>query len=211
MKKTLSVIALLLSLATVLSFGSVSTFAAESSEAENSVIIPYESSEDATSEEATSDDATSEEATSEEATSEEATSEETTSEEATSEEATSEDSTSEDSAEESSKADADTDDKADDGSTFPWALVIFLGIIVVGAIVCFICIKQENKFGIWLKNFFKDYKSELKKITWPSREVTVKSTIVVLVCVLVCATVISLLDFGLGKLVELLMDLVSGK
>jgi len=209
MKKTLSVIALLLSLVTILSFGSVSAFAAESSEAsevENSVMIPLESSEDATTEDATSEDATSEEATSEETTSEEA-----TSEDASSEDSTSEDATSEESSEESSKADAATDDDGDKGSTFPWALVIFLGVVVVAVIVCFICIKQENKFGIWLKNFFRDYKSELKKITWPSREVTVKSTIVVLVCVLVCAAVIGLFDFGLGKLVEFLMDLVSGK
>lgn len=203
MKKTLSVIALLLSLVTVLSFGSVASFAAESSEtSENGVFISADVSVE---------DSTSEETTSEETTSEETTSEEATSEEAISEDATSEDATSEESAEESSKADAATDDDSDEGSTFPWALVIFLGIVIVGAIVCFICIKQENKFGIWLKNFFKDYKSELKKITWPSREVTVKSTIVVLVCVLVCAAVIGLFDFGLGKLVELVLDLVSGK
>lgn len=193
MKKTLSVIALLLSLATVLSFGSISTFAAESSEtSENGIFVSADASSEDSSADETSDAASEE-----------------SSKVSESKDASAE--SSEASAEESSKEDdAATADDSDDDS-FPWALVIFLGLVVVLVIVCFICIKQDNRFGRWLKNFFKDYKSEIKKITWPSREVTVKSTIVVLVCILVCAAVIGLLDFGLGKLVELLMDLVSGK
>ncbi|MBQ4648965.1 MAG: preprotein translocase subunit SecE [Clostridia bacterium] len=69
--------------------------------------------------------------------------------------------------------------------------------------------KRENRFGLWLKKFFKDYKSELKKIVWASKDFTVKSTIVVIVCLLVCAGVIGLLDFGLSKLLLWLLSLVG--
>lgn len=195
MKKTLSVIALLLSLATVLSFGSITGYA-ESSEvsaesSEISVVESVDASEDSSVDSSAdaSDDVS--EGSSADAT-KDATADETT----------------EESSKESSEADT-TKDNGNKKSEFPWALVIFLSLIVILAVVAFICIKLNNKVGIWLVNFFKDYKSEIKKVTWPSREVTIKSTIVVLVCLLVCATVISLFDFGLGKLVEWLLGLVK--
>ena len=197
MKKTLSAIALLLSLVTVLSFGSIATYATESSEAS------VESSEASVENSEASVESSEASAESSEASAE--------SSEASAESSEASAESSEASAEESSKEDDKATAKDDEDSDFPWALVIFLGLVVVLVVVCIVCIKLDNGFGRWLKNFFKDYKSEIKKITWPSREITVKSTIVVLVCMLICATVISLLDFGLGKLVELLMDLVSGK
>ncbi|MBQ3082057.1 MAG: preprotein translocase subunit SecE [Clostridia bacterium] len=196
MKKTLSVIALLLSLVTVLSFGSISAYAESSDVSAESSEVSIESSE--ASEESSVESAESSEASAE-------------SSEASAESSEASAESSEASAEESSKEDDKATAADPDDGDFPWALVIFLGLVVVLVIVCIVCIKLDNRFGRWLKDFFRDYKSEIKKITWPSREVTIKSTIVVLVCVLVCATVIGLLDFGLGKLVELLMDLVSGK
>ncbi|MBQ3195282.1 MAG: preprotein translocase subunit SecE [Clostridia bacterium] len=191
MRKTFSVIALLLSLLTVLSFSAFSVSAADSSEEVSAV----ESSEAASEEESSAtegSDASSEESEKEES-----------KEESKKEESKEE---SEGSKEESKKPEAsDKNDKNDkkqpEEDEFPWELVIFLGALVVFAVVCFICIKRENKFGNWLKKFFKDYKSELKKIVWASKDFTVKSTIVVIVCLLVCAGVIGLLDVGLNALI----------
>lgn len=53
--------------------------------------------------------------------------------------------------------------------------------------------------------FFKDYKSEIKKIVWPGIRDVVKNTIIVLVMCLVIGGFIWLLDLGLGKLIELIL------
>lgn len=59
-----------------------------------------------------------------------------------------------------------------------------------------------------LKKFWKNYKSELKKITWYSRRQTLYSTLLVLVCIIVAATFVGILDFGFSKAIEGLGSLV---
>lgn len=53
--------------------------------------------------------------------------------------------------------------------------------------------------------FFRDYKSEVKKIVWPSFKDVVKNTVIVLIMCLIVGVMIWLLDFGLGKLLELIL------
>lgn len=55
--------------------------------------------------------------------------------------------------------------------------------------------------------FFKDYKSEVKKIVWPSRKSVFKNTLIVLVMCLIIGAFIWLLDFGLAKLLDFLFAL----
>lgn len=204
MKKTLSVIALLLSLLVVMSFGALSAYAEEGDVEESSTSTSVDSSEDDSSDETsdvTSDgsvDTTSEDAG------------DVTSEAESTEDASTNASngSNEVSADESSTA-AGSDSDNDNNSSFPWALTIFGAIVVIVAIVCFVSVKLNNKLGRWLKVFFRDYKSEIKKVTWPSKDITIKSTIVVIVCLVVSGIVIGLLDFGLAKLIELFRDLVS--
>lgn len=52
--------------------------------------------------------------------------------------------------------------------------------------------------------FVKDYKSEVKKIVWPTRKTVFKNTIIVLAICLIIGVFIWLVDFGLGKLLELI-------
>ena len=47
-----------------------------------------------------------------------------------------------------------------------------------------------------VKKFFKDYKSEFKKIAWPSKEETSKMSTVVLAAIVVASAAIFLLDAG---------------
>lgn len=50
--------------------------------------------------------------------------------------------------------------------------------------------------------FFKDYKSETRKIVWPSFRDVVKNTGIVLIMCLVIGALIWLVDFGLGSLLN---------
>ena len=53
--------------------------------------------------------------------------------------------------------------------------------------------------------FFRDYKSEVKKIVWPNIREVLKNTGIVLIMCLLIGVFIWLLDFGLGKLLELIL------
>ena len=65
------------------------------------------------------------------------------------------------------------------------------------------------RFRKGFKKFWKDFKGETKKITWPDAKTVVKNTGVVLVCVAVVGAVIYLIDQGLAKIVELLVELAQ--
>ena len=51
--------------------------------------------------------------------------------------------------------------------------------------------------------FFKDYKSETKKIVWPGLREVVKNTIIVLIMCAIIGALIWLVDWGLGSLLKL--------
>ena len=77
--------------------------------------------------------------------------------------------------------------------------------------------KDENKkatkarkpgFGSRIKKFFKDYKSEMKKVAWYSKKQLIKSTGLVIVCLVVVSAIVSLLDVGLNGLIMWLGGLV---
>lgn len=53
--------------------------------------------------------------------------------------------------------------------------------------------------------FFRDYKSEIKKIVWPGWKDVAKNTIIVLIMCLIIGALIWLIDFGLGRLLELIL------
>ena len=60
--------------------------------------------------------------------------------------------------------------------------------------------------GAKIKKFFKDYKSEMKKVVWPSKKQIINNTVVVAVVVVVAAVLIMVLDavfgFGLNQLLK---------
>lgn len=55
--------------------------------------------------------------------------------------------------------------------------------------------------------FLREYKSELKKVTWPNFRSVAKNTAIVLIMCLVIGAFIWLLDLGLGQLLKLLLQL----
>lgn len=54
--------------------------------------------------------------------------------------------------------------------------------------------------------FLREVKTELKKVTWPSRKQTVTSTSVVLILVIIVAVFLGLVDMVLVRLVRLLIS-----
>lgn len=65
--------------------------------------------------------------------------------------------------------------------------------------------KNGNKIGRW----FKEMKSELKKVQWPTKSQTLNNVLTVIVCVIVVGAFIWIFD-GLARLiVEALLDLAG--
>ncbi len=47
--------------------------------------------------------------------------------------------------------------------------------------------------------------SELRKVTWPKREEVTRSTVVVVVCILICGSLLGVFDMVWGKLITTLL------
>jgi preprotein translocase subunit SecE len=50
--------------------------------------------------------------------------------------------------------------------------------------------------------FLQEFRTEMKKVTWPARKETLSSTAVVIVTVLIIVAFLGLVDFALGKIVQ---------
>ena len=60
--------------------------------------------------------------------------------------------------------------------------------------------KEKMKLGARIKKFFRDYRSEMKKIVWPTRPQVIQNTGVVIIAIVFIAAIVGLLDllFGTG-------------
>ena len=67
---------------------------------------------------------------------------------------------------------------------------------------------RKPGLGSTIKNFFKNNKSEMKKISWYGKAQTAKSTGVVIVVLLAASVAIGLIDLGLSKLLMWIGQLV---
>ena len=87
-------------------------------------------------------------------------------------------------------------------------IIVSASIIVLAALAFVICYFAIPKFREKVKKFFSDYKSELKKVTWSSKEDVRKNTITVVVVILVLVIVIAALDFIFLSGIEALGHLI---
>ena len=72
--------------------------------------------------------------------------------------------------------------------------------------------KKKNWFArTWgnICRYFRELRSELKKVVWPTPRQVLKNTLVVLVCVLVVGVFIWLFDFVAGVGIDGLRNLFS--
>ena len=59
-----------------------------------------------------------------------------------------------------------------------------------------------------IKKFFKDYKSEFKKIVWPEKKETMRQSGIVVVAIIIVGIAVLLLDTGFSKVLQWLSKLV---
>ena len=73
-------------------------------------------------------------------------------------------------------------------------------------------VKKENWFvKTWggVRRYFRELRSELKKVVWPTPKQVLKNALVVLACVLVVGIFIWLFDFVAGIGIEALITLCN--
>ncbi len=59
------------------------------------------------------------------------------------------------------------------------------------------------------RQFLREVRTELKKVTWPSRKDTLSGTAVVLVAVFIIAIFLGIVDSGLSNLVKQLLKMAT--
>ena len=69
--------------------------------------------------------------------------------------------------------------------------------------------KEEKKLGFFQRigKWFRELKSELKKVVWPTGKQTVNNTVVVIVCCIVVGICIWVFDALAGSVIRALLDL----
>jgi preprotein translocase subunit SecE len=60
------------------------------------------------------------------------------------------------------------------------------------------------------RQFLREVKTELKKVTWPSRRDTLSGTAIVLVAVFIIAFFLGIVDSGLSNLIKMLLKRAAG-
>ena len=73
--------------------------------------------------------------------------------------------------------------------------------------------KKENFFvraGKRISRWFREMRSELKKVVWPSKSQMVNNTLVVIACVIVVGSFIWVFDFVALQIVQGIINLVRG-
>ena len=65
----------------------------------------------------------------------------------------------------------------------------------------------EKKPGFFARagKWFRDMKSELKKVQWPTRKQTINNTLIVIACVIVVGVFIGLFDLVAQQAISLLL------
>jgi preprotein translocase subunit SecE len=66
--------------------------------------------------------------------------------------------------------------------------------------------EKIKEFWKTTKQFFREVRVELKKVTWPSRKETIASTSVVLITVMMVSFFLGIVDLGLSRLVRIFLD-----
>ncbi len=101
----------------------------------------------------------------------------------------------------------ETEDEHD--HTINWVdIIVSASIIVLGAVAFVICYFAIPSFHAKVKKFISDYKSELKKVTWSSKEDVRRNTITVIVIIIALVIVIALLDIIFSGGIEALSHLI---
>ena len=92
-------------------------------------------------------------------------------------------------------------------TTLTWQLIITGAVLVVLVAVLVILAHTNTKIGQKIANFFKNNKSELKKVVWMPKNDLIKSTGIVLLVLVAACILIGLLDFAFSSLLNLISSI----
>mgnify|MGYP000921131222 CR=1 FL=1 len=56
-----------------------------------------------------------------------------------------------------------------------------------------------------IRKFFREISSEMKKVSWPTTKELTNYTIIVIAFIAIIATIVGVIDFFLGKILELII------
>ena len=72
--------------------------------------------------------------------------------------------------------------------------------------------KKDDKPGFFqrIARWFREMKSELKKVVWPTPKQTANNTVIVIVCVIIVGIFIWIFDWLAGAIISALLDLFRG-
>lgn len=94
------------------------------------------------------------------------------------------------------------------------AILLFVSVVASVTFILaddylMVAASKEKKLTIPKKvvKFLKDYKGEIKKIVWPGPRSVVKNTLIVLAICVIIGVFVWLLDFGLSKLLDLVLNI----
>ena len=67
----------------------------------------------------------------------------------------------------------------------------------------------SKSVGARIKKFFKDFKGEWKKVTWPSGHTVLKNSLVVIAITAIVGVALFVVDTGLSSIIDLLVGLAK--
>jgi preprotein translocase subunit SecE len=79
------------------------------------------------------------------------------------------------------------------------ALLPLAGLVAAGALFAF------TPKGIATRDYLSESRFELRKVIWPTRQETMRATLVILIVVIAMSLLLGLIDFILGGSVKLLL------
>ncbi len=85
---------------------------------------------------------------------------------------------------------------------FPYITLVRDALPVVFGALTFLSLARYQKANDW----FNEVVLELRKVTWPGQQEVVRSTIVVLVCIIVCSLILGSFDLLWGKVIGFLLN-----
>ena len=104
----------------------------------------------------------------------------------------------------------------------PFVLILAIALLVFTIVSLaylliddYIEVKESNGAKLTIPKrivrFFRDYKSEVKKIVWPGLNEVVKNTAIVLIMCLLIGALIWIIDFGLAELLDLVLGVQTSR
>ena len=79
------------------------------------------------------------------------------------------------------------------------------GLLVAAGFVAALAVFTQTAAGRVMLGFMEEARFELRKVVWPSREQSIRTTGVIIVVIVIMSIVLSLIDFVIGTVIGKLL------